>query len=229
MSTHYEVTIRTNNPDLIPAYLDADGNFCFDKVLPMPAALNIKSGTVTDDAIAYYITERLTKPVEETNLSSYITNTLCPGNWAEEVVARLEDSISSGRKYDDKDLEELYWLGEQYVFNIHSYGYPTWYEWRCAHWGSKWDAQNCEFDPACPCEISFCVPGVPFGIFEKLCSTFPEAEIHFSVFCVGEWENDHGRLVDVDCEDEEDDFWEEDDFEDDAPFEDDALICMLQI
>lgn len=225
MSTHYEVTIRTNNPDLIPAYLDADGNFCFNKLIPMPESLNIESGSKTDRAIAYYVTERLTIPVEQTNLVNMISNMFCE-NWAAEVVSRVAKTVEAASA---EEMDTLYEMGKQYVFNRENYGCYTWYEWCTANWGTKWDALETEFDFADPCSVSFWVPGVPFGIFEKLCSTFPEAEINFSVFCVGEWENDHGRLVDVDCEDEEDDFWEEDDFEDDAPFEDDALICMEKV
>lgn len=37
-------------------------------------------------------------------------------------------------------------LKEKYEANIAKYGYSTWYDWRVANWGTKWDARVEEFN-----------------------------------------------------------------------------------
>jgi hypothetical protein len=61
--------------------------------------------------------------------------------------------------------------------NIERYGAPTWYEWRCEHWGTKWNAYGAkvtdigdgslrvQFDTAW---------SLPFPIFETVVSAFPQ-------------------------------------------------------
>ena len=39
------------------------------------------------------------------------------------------------------DITEKQWeLGKQAYRNIQLYGAPTWYEWSCDNWGTKWNA-----------------------------------------------------------------------------------------
>ena len=48
----------------LKAATESDGQaFDFNKIIPMPESLNVESGSSTDRAIAYYVTERLTIPV----------------------------------------------------------------------------------------------------------------------------------------------------------------------
>lgn len=41
-------------------------------------------------------------------------------------------------------------LKKQYEANIAKYGYSTWYDWRVANWGTKWDARVEEFNDTNP-------------------------------------------------------------------------------
>ncbi len=41
-------------------------------------------------------------------------------------------------------------LKEKYKANVTKYGYPHWYEWRVANWGTKWDARVEDFDDSDP-------------------------------------------------------------------------------
>lgn len=63
--------------------------------------------------------------------------------------------------------------------NIEKYGYPDWYEWRCANWGTKWNAY-CQSSPA-ENIITFSTAwgGVP-DLMAKLSSKFPEVKFNFS-------------------------------------------------
>lgn len=188
--------IKTNDPSIIPSFLTDEGDFDFNKLIPMPESLNVESGSRTDQAIAYYVTERFTIPVWQTNLNQLISNSFSR-NWAYDVVERLKEGILIGRI---KDLDELYELGKQYLFNKENYGCYTWYEWCSEHWGTKWNACDTGFDKADPTSVSFNTAWcAPEPIFRVMCNTFPAAEISF--YCedecgwVIECENKGGELV----------------------------------
>ena len=79
----------------------------FNKIIPMPESLNIESGSTTDRAIAYYVTERLTIPVERTNLNELISNML-NDNWAREVVRRVAESVKTESEEEmEKTMEDM--------------------------------------------------------------------------------------------------------------------------
>jgi hypothetical protein len=52
----------------------------------------------------------------------------CP----EELSSTRSGSYGAGTKQEKV-------LQKQHVANIKKYGYPTWFEWRVAEWGTKWD------------------------------------------------------------------------------------------
>ena len=70
-----------------------------------------------------------------------------------------------------KDPEEQKKIVEQHENNVKKYGYPTWYEWAIANWGTKWDIG--ETDPSEQTEISVCANfdtawGPPVAFAERL-------------------------------------------------------------
>lgn len=209
--------IKTNNPEVIPTFMDDGGNFDFNKLIPMPESLNIESGSNTDRAIAYYVTERLTIPVEQTNLSKLISN-MFNKDWAHEVFNRVTTWAETA---SEEDKEKLYSMGCQYLYNKENYGCYTWYEWCNNNWGTKWNACESSFDKNDPCYISFSTAwSCPEPIFQKMCEMFPDAEISFHCeyeegFVV-EYENENGGLVqtnEYDLYDEEDEEWDDEDEE----------------
>ena len=52
----------------LPLFTVEDGKtrFDFNKVIPMPDSLDIESGSITDEAIIYYVTDKCTLPVGNT-------------------------------------------------------------------------------------------------------------------------------------------------------------------
>lgn len=63
--------------------------FDFNKIIPMPESLDIESSSDEDLAIAYFVTGRLTIPLEQTNLRELIHNSF-DDDWAAEVISRLQ-------------------------------------------------------------------------------------------------------------------------------------------
>lgn len=115
----------------LPLFTVENGKMCFDfnKVIPMPESLNIESGSITDEAIIYYVTDKCTLPLRaigETDrelVEKKINNRFSKGSWAEEIFMRVLERTHSA---SDSKKEELYKKGETYVSNIRQYGHATW-------------------------------------------------------------------------------------------------------
>ena len=128
------------------AITDDKGNIDFDKIIPMPKTLNLTSGTISEMALDCY--------------------------------RNGQDNI--GRSYlmeqyglDQRAFDAYYELGKVYEINIQEYGYPTWYEWCIANWGTKWNASETywngdnivTFETAWAC---------PIPILEKISEMYPD-------------------------------------------------------
>lgn len=146
--------------------------FDFNKIIPMPDSLNIEPGTHQDYAIAYYATDRLMKPVEQTNLAELISNHF-NADWAKEVVSRLKEMIKSGAKMD---WDKLYTDGKQYIFNRENYGCYDWYHWCCRYWGTKWNACEAEWSLDDGMLVFQTAWSAPFPIIEALAQKYPDLE-----------------------------------------------------
>lgn len=156
-------------------------DFDFNTVIPMPKSLEVVSGDITDVSILYYLSNRLTAPVEE-----YENNDLLKEmrrfafRSLREEIDRCREQVESGSLDGDK----LYEQGRVYVDNFLKYGTPTWYEWCNKNWGTKWNA--CEVkvtrNNAGSCCVMFDTAwAAPFPVIEKLVRDFSNLEI------CGEW------------------------------------------
>src|SRR5260370_15420717 len=142
------------------AVLGCDGDkevpFDFNRLDPMPSELR---DTVADFGTAYTVYYGDAEPILEYP-------------W----VKRLEiATIEQLREHFDVDPKRRA-TADEWKANIEKYGAPTWYEWSCQHWGTKWNACDPEvtdngdgslhvqFDTA----WSF-----PLPIFQKLAGEFP--------------------------------------------------------
>ena len=82
--------------------------FDFNKIIPMPSALDIPSGSVGERAVAYLLYQ-----------SGYRTS-------KDQRVERMEML----KEKSPEEFDEAIKIGQQYLRNVADYGCTTWYEWR---------------------------------------------------------------------------------------------------
>lgn len=140
-----------------------DSEFDFNILIPMPRTLDIENGSRTTlgfEAAQYLATGVIAK-------GAFLTN------WhrQEAPSLTLEQFIDTLVKSCRCDLN----LGEVARDNIRDHGYPTWYEWCCANWGTKWNAyyvvdgvNKLTFDTAW---------SAPEPVIDKLAELFPAVQI----------------------------------------------------
>ena len=91
------------------------GSIDFNKIVPMPESLDIESSTLTSRSLEVY-------------------RQFIAARDAGEDTSEFQEMWDSG--------EASLSLGERAYDNVKKYGAPTWYEWRNANWGSKWNASQ---------------------------------------------------------------------------------------
>lgn len=170
----------------------------FNLILPMPTGLKeAKSGSVASVAYqAWY-----------GNLKSAYDY-----GWIKDAgIKRTRKALQTFLLKRDPQAKEQ---ADLYKTNIEKYGFPTWYEWAIANWGTKWDSYGFRWTRNMGprdwgnSEIEFTIDTAwspPEPIFQKLSEMWPL--LHFKVAsfdeqwnfaCEGEFEAGEGGL---NCED----------------------------
>lgn len=146
------------------------GTIDFNKLIPMPEALNITSGSLSrkgTEACRVMLANGITYHGD--------------GHFEFADIDSMEiDPDSFIKEYAD-DIEkhpEMLDLGKKCLENIVEHGSPTWYEWCAENWGTKWNAQTCggytQEDGHGVITFDTAWSGVP-KIIEKIAGMFPEA------------------------------------------------------
>lgn len=141
------------------------GSIDFNKIISMPESLIIESGS------------RSNKGIEM--VKNYLEN------MPEELKSKegtyeefLEDLRNHSADISDEEEKKTWDIGVTAVDNLHKYGAPTWYEWCCKNWGTKWNAFECTEVNENVKSISFQTAwSTPFPIMKKLSERFPDIEI----------------------------------------------------
>ena len=68
---------------------------------------------------------------------------------------------------------------EHRIWKSEKYGYPTWYEWSTATWGTKWNAYHQDFEEPNILWFDTAWNGVPL-LIQKLSEIFPDVEFHYA-------------------------------------------------
>ena len=156
------------------------GTIDFNKIVPMPESLDIESGSKTDEGIQLYLTA--INPAadyygtEKFSLSKF--QKLMENERFQKVVPLTPEQIENLRS--KWSMDELLSYGKICVNNICDYGAPTWYQWCCKNWGTKWNAYDFHYTPGSH-TISFTTANdIPDPVFEKLSTLYEDVEIGLS-------------------------------------------------
>lgn len=145
-----------------------DHAFDFNKIKPMPAELNMDSGSSEEFAIR------------------------CANVYRETKCEESEEYKKDIFWYHEKSFMEWVELGNRYISNKEKYGNTTWYGWCCNNWGTKWNSCDAcwESDDMVTFNTAWSAP-VP--IFDHLRKLFPD--VAFSVdYADEDFGNNCGRI-----------------------------------
>lgn len=203
MPNHVTNLLNAKDIAILPIFTeDEDGNkeLDFNKIIPIPQELlDVDSGT-EKDRISCYLTK-----VQDVEIMKIVKN-----YYEEHPVLKLfkpphlltEEELNDilDRYGERKTFDELAEEGKTYVDNIIKYGHPSWYEWRCANWGTKWNSYDCQiFEPD---DVEFLTAWSPAEpIVLKLSEQYPDRRFHllysdeFIGQFAGESVYENGKLV----------------------------------
>lgn len=147
--------VVTGDEKLLKKFLkkvkDKKGGFTFSILVPIPAELNITSGSTVDNARAVIRAE----DGDWTEVDKFI------GYPAWRKSALIEDYMPQKEQRkkmlaymkDGADMEQ----GRQSFINEKKYGCKDWYQWSIRNWGTKWDAAESSIEDMLPdwIEINF--------------------------------------------------------------------------
>jgi len=148
--------------------------FDFDKVMPMPADLQITSGGNVNNAIAIIKAEAGdSSDIQDFKGYAWIIEKCGENATDEQVIAVLKERLT------DEDMVE----GRKGIENQEKYGCRDWYSWCTSNdnWGTKWGAYEhiIECDEPTHFQTAYQTawsPGSP-AFFEKLSKMFPSLHI----------------------------------------------------
>lgn len=170
--------------------------FDFQKITPMPESLHIADGSFTNTAMLAYALM-----VQDVNTMETVKKYLLKGTYYDEnsFERDLREAKALREKWNgtplDADKTVIHYeehpandfavyaeYGRVYLQNIREHGFPTWYEWACENWWTKWNAADAKIgeianndDGTSILSIWFATAWtLPGGILQKMAQMFPE-------------------------------------------------------
>lgn len=131
--------------------------FDFNTVIPRPEALEITSSSTGSDGMKYLA------GINERGFGGYKSS---------EHYKMMEKMKTENPKRFEETIES----GRVYLRNVANYGAPTWYEWSCDNWGTKWNAYEVgQHDNIVEFQTAW---AAPHPVIERLAEVFPDVEFN---------------------------------------------------
>ena len=136
---------------LFSAIQGENGPMDFNKLIPMPAEVEIEAGSRTTAGFKKYM--------------AFLSVT--------GLHTEMEPAYLAAHPEIDREEWEL---GKQAFHNLQDFGCLTWYEWRIQNWGTKWNASSAEVSDG---RLFFLTAwNAPKPVMEKLSGVFPSVSSH---------------------------------------------------
>ncbi len=169
--------------DVLNTIKTDDNPFDFNKIIPMPKELDVTISVSDDLAYVAFICDGERRSIEE-------FHTLASSS-KEKAVAY--NQLSSGFHFSENYMEKYHnryletWdvekipvmldEGNKLVSNLLKYGAPTWYEWNCKNWGTKWNSIDAYMNGDSICFYTAWSPCSP--VIKALSEMFPDVRIEY--------------------------------------------------
>lgn len=155
--------------------LDEEGNITFNKVIPRHEDLDITSPCEWNKKSFNHKLANFCQTIE-TFLTENYNETITQEEFVNKVYLNIPNHMkfsfieAQGRDITSDDYKKCMTSLLKGFFNEKRHGYPTWYEWSYANWGTKW---NAIIDVQCSNGNSYCFQtawSCPTPVFNKLAS-----------------------------------------------------------
>lgn len=168
MPNHVKNIVKMQGITTIPFYnpnkYETGGGVDFNKLIPMPESLNIEEGS-----IMYLALDAINRKLNARMYQQMFN--------PKQVFLFLSNDVYIERvKTSGKTEQELIELGLQYISNVVKHNAPTWYDWCCENWGTKWNAYSDHTidDDTIIFETAW---SPPIPVLTKLSETYPDLPI----------------------------------------------------
>jgi hypothetical protein len=174
-------------------------SFEFNTIIPMPDCLDgIEASRLTRDAVEALTGESMAQLLLKQNprdVRAFFVLADQGGFDAERDSVRV---ATLQRRLNDMPVDQLE-MGMRALAAIEECGYPTWYEWAIAKWGTKWSAYNFSLVDDAPgrFELRFDTApawSTPDPVFEELARMHPD--LRFTTDSFDESFTVHGQALD---------------------------------
>lgn len=178
--------------------LDENGNIDFNILIPMPNDLNI----TTKGGYEWHIDKfgfNKEKEVKQNVVLKPLLDKIYNKKMTQDefINLTLNDEIFKKAKkiYDLQDKSDLDNILRGY-YNLRKHGYTNWYDWNCANWGTKWNANETygsdthfTFDTAWSCPFEWLLKLSKHIDFK---GSFADEDLGVNL---GTFETENGKLI----------------------------------
>ena len=167
------IKVTKNQEEFKKAVLDENGQFDFNRIIPMPKDLTITSGSGSYEP---NIQEKSWKASSEQvkyqkEMEMYFQENLTQAEFVDTMFHKVV--APRGESYSEYQLEAVITMFKGF-YNYKKYGYVDWYKFSVANWGTKWNACESEVYKA---NGNLCIEfdtawSTPMGIWVELAQEF---------------------------------------------------------